>query len=918
MALLLEITKADGSVTRTPLQSQATKVGAWPGGKVKVVDSATGKAPAGISAKKVGDSLVVDNLPEGKTVEITKFYTDCSPATPCSLVIDPADGGQAAAITQTSAPVAALADNQALMYGPASGAGAAAAVAGIPTSVIVGGLALVGLAAAGGGGGGSSSSTTPTPPPAPTDTTAPAAPTLALVAGSDSGTAGDGITSDGTPTVRVTLAGTGATAPVAGDTVKLYVGSTQVGSAVLSASDITAGYVDVTATSLGADGAKTLTATVTDASGNASVLSGGLAITVDSTAPAAPALALVAGSDSGTLGDGITSDGTPTVRVTLAGAGATAPVAGDTVKLYSGATEVGSAVLSGSDITAGHVDVTAASLGADGVKTLTATVIDAAANTSVASGGLAVTLDSAAPAAPTLALTAGSDSGTVGDGITNDGTPTIRVTLAGAGAAAPVAGDTVKLFSGATQVGSAVLSGSDITAGHVDVTATSLGADGAKTLTATVTDAAGNAGAASAALPITLATATVLGDLDDLVTGSAGNDALIGGTGGSVRNYQFEYWNTANAGAYQDGTADYTAFTSTALNGWSIGATASSITAGAGPGVEQFTGGPMELTSNLVATPFYADETGGGGRWHWDTVFDDGTGGASISQTVDTVAGATYHLEIQLSKLDNDSSLSVWWGGTELTRYDGLTNGTTGTAPGIFDLSESRQVWSWIVEGPVGATSATLEIRGYETLADGLGTRIDRITLDPVVTDNSEDMVGAAGNDLLFGQDGNDLLYGGAQGDTAATADGVADGFVYSLRAANGNDVIADFQVGVDRIFLVDALDTSLAGSLLPGAADDGTHTTDADSNLSFADFVQGSSASQYLTVTDDGSGWVKLSFFGQSVTGTATALGSVELDGVAYGAGAGQYDTVEELFTAGVLDATMDGFHVGLLTNVV
>ena len=107
-------------------------------------------------------------------------------------------------------------------------------------------------------------------------------------------------------------------------------------------------------------------------------------------------------------------------------------------------------------------------------------------------------------------------------------------------------------------------------------------------------------------------------------------------------------------------------------------------------------------------------------------------------------------------------------------------------------------------------------------------------------------------------------------------------------------------------------------GEGFTGAADDGTHTTDADSNLSFADFVQGSSASQYLTVTDDGSGWVKLGFFGQSVTGTATALGSVELDGVAYGAGAGQYDTVEELFTAGVLDATMDGFHVGLLTNVV
>ena len=116
MALLLEITKADGSVTRTPLQSQATKVGAWPGGKVKIVDSATGKAPAGISAKKVGDSLVVDNLPEGKTVEITKFYTDCSPATPCSLVIDPADGGQAAAIRPMRVGCGTMVSRSATMF----------------------------------------------------------------------------------------------------------------------------------------------------------------------------------------------------------------------------------------------------------------------------------------------------------------------------------------------------------------------------------------------------------------------------------------------------------------------------------------------------------------------------------------------------------------------------------------------------------------------------------------------------------------------------------------------------------------------------------------------------------------------------------------------------------------------------------
>ena len=63
-----------------------------------------------------------------------------------------------------------------------------------------------------------------------------------------------------------------------------------------------------------------------------------------------------------------------------------------------------------------------------------------------------------------------------------------------------------------------------------------------------------------------------------------------------------------------------------------------------------------------------------------------------------------------------------------------------------------------------------------------------------------------------------DRLYGGAQGDTAATADGVADAFVYSLRAANGNDVIADFQVGVDRIFLAGG--SSIVTGLVEAVAD--------------------------------------------------------------------------------------------------
>ncbi|HLS57823.1 MAG TPA: Ig-like domain-containing protein, partial [Zeimonas sp.] len=289
MALMLEITKADGSVARTPLQSQATKVASWPGGKVRIIDTATGKAPAGITAKKVGDSLVVDNLPEGKTVELTKFYTDCSPAAPCSLVIDPADGAQAAAITQSSQPVAMLADNQALMYGPTSGAAAAAPAAaassGVPAGALLGGLALVGLAAAAGGGGGDSSS------PAP-DTTAPGAPVVGAVAVDNvvnAAEAADGVAVSGTAE--------------AGSTVEVTWGST---TKTATADGTGAWSVDFAAGEVPADGDTTISATARDAAGNTSV-AGTRPVSIDATVPGAPTAAVgVDGSVSGVAEAGST------------------------------------------------------------------------------------------------------------------------------------------------------------------------------------------------------------------------------------------------------------------------------------------------------------------------------------------------------------------------------------------------------------------------------------------------------------------------------------------------------------------------------------------------------------------------------------------------------------------------------------
>ncbi len=80
-----------------------------------------------------------------------------------------------------------------------------------------------------------------------------------------------------------------------------------------------------------------------------------------------------------------------------------------TVKVYDGATLLGTATANGT----GTWSYTTGTLN-NGVHSLTATATDAAGNTGAASTALSVTVDTAAPVAPTIASFS-NDSGTVGD-----------------------------------------------------------------------------------------------------------------------------------------------------------------------------------------------------------------------------------------------------------------------------------------------------------------------------------------------------------------------------------------------------------------------------------------------------------------------------------------------------------------------
>ncbi len=196
------------------------------------------------------------------------------------------------------------------------------------------------------------------------------------------------------------------------------------------------------------------------------------AVTVDTTAPTAPAITAFS-SDSGVAGDGLTNDNTLVLSGTAE--------AGSTVQVYDGATLLGTATANGS----GAWSFATATL-ADGAHSFTAKATDAAGNVGATSAAKAVTVDTAAPTAPTITAFS-PDSGVVGDGITNNNTLLLTGTAE--------AGSTVQVYDGA-----------DVARAPRRQTAAARGAlrprrslTAAHSFTAKATDAAGNTGASSAA-----------------------------------------------------------------------------------------------------------------------------------------------------------------------------------------------------------------------------------------------------------------------------------------------------------------------------------------------------------------------------------------------------------------------------------
>ncbi|MCF7673394.1 Ig-like domain repeat protein, partial [Bacillus subtilis] len=315
------------------------------------------------------------------------------------------------------------------------------------------------------------------------DTTAPEAPRFTVGydgVGPVIGEFGDGaIINDNRPK----LSGAGAEPNAV---VSIYQGATLVATVRADAG----GQWSWKATDALADGTYTFTAKTTDAAGNVSAASDAFKVTVDTVAPNKPVIAQITDAQEPIVGDiakdGFTNDTTPTLK----GTGAEA---NGLVRIYDGTTLIGEVTADAS----GNWSYTPVNPLSNGPHTFTVVSVDAAGNVSVKSDEYKITVDTLAPASPSITNVqddVGAVLGTVANGKTTDDT---KPRLSGSGAES---GSIVKIYDNGVLLGQTIANAN----GTWAFTPTTDLKEGAHSFTVTATDKAGNESGESIAWVVTV------------------------------------------------------------------------------------------------------------------------------------------------------------------------------------------------------------------------------------------------------------------------------------------------------------------------------------------------------------------------------------------------------------------------------
>ncbi|WP_320726661.1 BapA/Bap/LapF family large adhesin [Enterobacter sp. 118C5] len=286
-------------------------------------------------------------------------------------------------------------------------------------------------------------------------------------------------TNDATPT----LSGTAD----ANSVVTIFDGATQIG--VVTA-DGTGAWSFTPETAL-VEGPHAFTVQATDPQGNLSLVSAPWSVVVDLTAPTVPTLDTVSdnvpGGATGNLTSGqATNDTTPTISGT--------GQAGSTIYIMNNGTQLGTAIVDGT----GNWSFTPTTPLDDGSYSLRAYATDAAGNASANSSVFAFTVDTAGPGVPVVTSVIDDVAPTTGTLASGNSTNDARPTFNGTGDV----GSTVHVIVDGNEIGTAVVNAQGI---WTFTPGTDL-PDGPHAITFNATDAAGNAGTATAPFNLTVDT----------------------------------------------------------------------------------------------------------------------------------------------------------------------------------------------------------------------------------------------------------------------------------------------------------------------------------------------------------------------------------------------------------------------------
>jgi hypothetical protein len=481
------------------------------------------------------------------------------------------------------------------------------------------------------------------------------------------------------------------------------------------------------------------------------------------TPPSVPTIASFS-NDSGVANDKVTNDRT----LTLTGSAA----AGSTVKVLDGGNQIGTVTANAS----GSWTYTTAAL-SEGNHSLTATATTSA-GTSAVSAALAVRIDTTAPTAPTIATPTNSANG--------------RLNLTGTAEANSV----VKVYDGATEIGTATANGSGVWGYTTGTLAT-----GSHSLTAKATDAAGNTGAASAVVTASTGTGTSpppspapsgttmesagstslvqVGNNYFLNSVSSGKGPELKLNGSPVVAGQFLGWEPV--AAEQSATGYKVAMKATASGQvviWTVDINGNYVTNAA----------PVSGTSSTLksAEAHFQQDLNSDGVIGIPTTVVEATGSTSLVKV-----GDNYFLNSLSSgigpelKLNGSPVVAGQFPGWEPVAAE---QSATGYQVAM-KATASGQVVIWTVDingnyvtnaAPMSATSSTLKSAETRFQQDLNG---DGVLGIPSGT-SSGSVTGTSGDNRLTGTSGNDVFKGNGGHDTFAFA------------ANFGNDIITDFGAG--------------------------------------------------------------------------------------------------------------------------